>query len=148
MMKQVKIRIPLRILALVMGLFLSIGAYAQITVNGNVLDPTGEPVIGASVKVVGTTQGTVTDFDGNFTLENVPAGAKLAISSVGYETQEFTASSNMAVTLQENSQVLNDLVVIGYGVVKKSDLTGSVTALKPDGKNKGSGRQCSRHARW
>ena len=136
-MKQVNIRIPIRILTLVMGLFLSLGAYAQITVNGLVKDATGEPVIGASVRIVGTTQGTVTDFDGNFTLEGVPKGAKLQISSVGYDTQEVTAASEVIVTLAENTKMLESLVVIGYGVVKKNDLTGSVAALKPDSKNKG-----------
>ena len=136
-MKQVNIRIPFRILTLVMGLFLSLGAYAQITVNGIVKDATGEPVIGASVRVVGTQQGTVTDFDGLFTLEGVPQGAKLQISSIGYDTQEVTAASDVVVTLAESTQMLENLVVIGYGVVKKNDLTGSVAALKPDAKNKG-----------
>ena len=136
-MKQVNIRIPFRILTLVMGLFLSLGAYAQITVNGIVKDATGEPVIGASVRVVGSQQGTVTDFDGLFTLEGVPQGAKLLITSVGYDEHEVTASSEMVITLAESTQMLENLVVIGYGVVKKNDLTGSVTALKPDAKNKG-----------
>ena len=136
-MKQVNIRIPSRILALVMGLFLSLGAYAQITVNGIVKDATGEPVIGATVRVVGTQLGTATDFDGLFTLDGVPQGAKLLISSVGYEDHEATAASDMVITLAESTQMLENLVVIGYGVVKKNDLTGSVTALKPDAKNKG-----------
>ena len=136
-MKQVNFRIPFRILTLVMGLFLSLGAYAQITVNGLVKDATGEPVIGASVRVVGTQQGTVTDFDGLFTLEGVPQGAKLLITSVGYEDHEVTAASDLVITLAESTQMLENLVVIGYGVVKKNDLTGSVTALKPDAKNKG-----------
>ena len=136
-MKQVNIRIPIRILTLVMGLFLSLGAYAQITVNGLVKDATGEPVIGATVRVVGTQQGTVTDFDGLFTLEGVPQGAKLQISSIGYDTHEVTAASDLVITLAESTQMLQNLVVIGYGVVKKNDLTGSVAALKPDAKNKG-----------
>ena len=136
-MKQVNIRIPFRILTLVMGLFLSLGAYAQITVNGIVKDATGEPVIGASVRVVGTQQGTVTDFDGLFTLEGVPQGAKLQITSIGYEDHEVTAGTDLVITLAESTQMLENLVVIGYGVVKKNDLTGSVAALKPDAKNKG-----------
>ena len=136
-MKQVNIRIPIRILTLVMGLFLSLGAYAQITVNGIVKDATGEPVIGASVRVVGTQQGTVTDFDGLFTLEGVPQGAKLLITSIGYDDHEVTAGTDLVITLAESTQMLENLVVIGYGVVKKNDLTGSVTALKPDAKNKG-----------
>ena len=112
-MKQVNIRIPFRILTLVMGLFLSLGAYAQITVNGLVKDATGEPVIGASVRVVGTQQGTTTDFDGLFTLDGVPQGAKLQISSIGYDTQEMTAASDMVITLTESTQMLENLVVIG-----------------------------------
>ena len=137
MMKQVNIRIPSRILCLVMGLFLSLGAYAQITVQGIVKDATGEPVIGASVRVVGTTQGTVTDFDGNFTLEGVKQGAMLQVTSIGYQAQEVAAAPNVIVTMTDDTQMLDNIVVIGYGVAKKSDLTGSVTALKPDAKNKG-----------
>ena len=137
MMKQVNFRIPLRVLTLLMGLMISISAFAQITVNGNVKDATGEPVIGASVRVVGTTIGTTTDFDGNFTLSNVQQGAKLQVSYVGCQTQEVAAAPNVQVTLQDDSQILNEVVVIGYGVAKKKDLTGSVTALKPDTKNKG-----------
>ena len=137
MMKQVNFRIPLRVLTLLMGLMVSISAFAQITVQGNVKDATGEPVIGASVRVVGTTIGTTTDFDGNFTLSNVQQGAKLQVSYVGCQTQEVAAAPNVQVTLQDDSQILNEVVVIGYGVAKKKDLTGSVTALKPDTKNKG-----------
>ena len=137
MMKQVNLRIPARILTLVMGLILSLGAYAQITVQGIVKDETGEGVIGASVRVVGTTQGTVTDFDGNFTLNNVPKGAKLLITSIGYEDQEVLAEESLVITMGDNATTLNEIVVIGYGVARKSDLTGSVTALKPDAKNKG-----------
>ncbi|MBQ0069361.1 MAG: TonB-dependent receptor [Bacteroidales bacterium] len=136
-MKQETFKIPARLLALVMGLLLSIGAYAQITVNGIVKDATGEPVIGASVRVVGTQTGTVTDFDGNFTLNNVKQGAKLQVTSIGYQAQEVAAAPQLEIVMNDDSQVLENLVVIGYGVVKKSDVTGSVTALKPDSKNKG-----------
>ena len=127
----------MRVLTLVMGLFLSLGAFAQITVQGLVKDATGEGVIGASIRVVGTNQGTVTDFDGNFTLSNVPAGATLQVSSIGYVTQEVVAAPEMVIELQDNTQTLNEVVVIGYGVARKSDLTGSVTAMRPDSKNKG-----------
>ncbi|MBQ9575652.1 MAG: carboxypeptidase-like regulatory domain-containing protein, partial [Muribaculaceae bacterium] len=109
-MKQVNIRIPFRILTLVMGLFLSLGAYAQIAVNGVVKDATGEPVIGATVRVVGTQMGTATDFDGLFTLDGVPEGAKLLVSSVGYEDHEVTAASDMVITLAESTQMLENLV--------------------------------------
>ena len=137
MKKQVTLRIPTRILALVMGLFLSLGAFAQITVQGLVKDATGEGVIGASIRVVGTSIGTVTDFDGNFELQNVPSGAMLQVSSIGYITQEVVAAPQMVIELQDNTTTLNEVVVIGYGVAKKSDLTGSVTAMRPDTKNKG-----------
>ena len=135
-MKQVNIRIPQRILALMMGLFLSIGAYAQITVQGHVKDATGEPVIGATVTVVGTTNTVATDFDGNFTI-TAPKGAQLQVSSIGLQSQIVTAAPNLVIELLEDSQMLENVVVIGYGTVKKNDLTGSVTALHPDSKNKG-----------
>ena len=135
-MKQVNIRIPQRILALMMGLFLSIGAYAQITVQGHVKDATGEPVIGATITVVGTTNTVATDFDGNFTI-TAPKGAQLQVSSIGLQDQIVTAAPTLVIEMLDDAQVLENVVVIGYGTVKKSDLTGSVTALKPDAKNKG-----------
>ena len=137
-MKQVKFNMPQRMLALICGLILSVSAFAQqITVNGHVKDATEEPIIGATVRIVGQTGGVITDIDGNFTLQ-APTGATLSVSYIGYETQEVTAASNVVITLQEDTErSLNEVVVIGYGVAKKSDLTGSVAALKPDAKNKG-----------
>lgn len=99
-------------------------------------DTTGEPVIGANVLVKGTTNGTITDFDGNFML-NVPKDAILSVSFVGYKSAEVKAASTVMVTLEDDSQVLDAVVVIGYGSVKKNDMTGSVTAIKPDKLNKG-----------
>ena len=125
------------LLTLLVGLFLSIGAFAQqIAVKGHVKDTTGEPVIGANVLVKGTTNGTITDFDGNFML-NVPKDAILSVSFVGYKTAEVKAAPTVMVTLEDDSQVLDAVVVIGYGSVKKNDMTGSVTAIKPDKLNKG-----------
>ena len=125
------------LLVLLVGLFLSIGAFAQqIAVKGHVKDTTGEPVIGANVLVKGTTNGTITDFDGNFML-NVPKDAILSVSFVGYKTAEVKAAPTVMVTLEDDSQVLDAVVVIGYGSVKKNDMTGSVTAIKPDKMNKG-----------
>jgi iron complex outermembrane receptor protein len=118
-------------------LFFALGASAQqITVKGHVKDVTGEPVIGANVLEKGTTTGTITDVDGNFTL-SVKQGALLTISFVGYKTQEVKATPTLTVTLTDDSQLLNDVVVIGYGTVKKNDATGSVTAIKPDELSKG-----------
>lgn len=136
MMKQVKFRIPLRMMAVLFGLVLSIGAFAQITVNGHVKDATGEPIIGATIRVAGEQGGTVSDFDGNFTIK-APQGATLNVSYVGYQPATVKAAPNVVVTLQDDSKVLENVVVIGYGRAKKNDLTGSVTAIKPDDMNKG-----------
>nr|WP_311150350.1 TonB-dependent receptor [uncultured Prevotella sp.] len=136
-MKQVKCKFPVRILTLLLGLFLSVSAFAQSTITGQVKDATGEPVIGASVLINGTSNGTVTDLDGNFSV-SVQPGATLTISYIGFQKQQVAAANGMVITLQEDqAQQMNEVVVIGYGAVKKSDLTGSVTALKPDSKNKG-----------
>ena len=136
MMKQVNIKTPLRMLALFLVLFLSVGAFAQIDVKGHVKDAQGEPIIGATVRVANTQNATVTDFDGNFALK-ANQGADISISYIGYQTQTVKAAPSLEITLLEDATMLNDVVVIGYGAVKKSDLTGSVTALKPDSKNKG-----------
>ena len=136
-MKQVKCKFPVRMLTLLLGLFLSVSAFAQSTITGQVKDATGEPVIGASVLINGTSNGTVTDLDGNFSI-SVQPGATLTISYIGFQKQQVAAANGMVITLQEDqAQQMNEVVVIGYGAVKKSDLTGSVTALKPDSKNKG-----------
>ncbi len=136
-MKQVEFKIPVRMLTFLLGLFLSISAFAQqITVNGHVKDATGEDIIGATVRVVGQQGGVITDFDGNFSIE-AKQGDKLQISYIGYETQEVAAAPRVEVILRDDSHALNEVVVIGYGVARKNDLTGSVTALKPDEKNHG-----------
>ena len=136
MMKQVNIQVPLRMLGLLLGLFLSVGAFAQIDVKGHVKDATGEPIIGATVRVDGTQTATVTDFDGNFALK-ANQGADITITYIGYQPQTVKAAPTVEVILQDDAAVLNEVVVIGYGAVRKSDLTGSVTAMKPDTKNKG-----------
>ena len=137
-MKQVKFKLPLRIFTLLCGMILTASAFAQqITVNGHVKDATGEAVIGATIRVVGASGGTITDFDGNFTL-NANQGDKISISYIGYEEAIVAAAPNLNVLLKEDvAQSLNEVVVIGYGVAKKNDLTGSVTAMKPDEKNHG-----------
>ena len=135
-MKQVNIQIPLRMLGLILGLFLSVGAFAQIEVKGHVKDATGEPIIGATVRVEGTQTATITDFDGNFVLK-ANQGDDITVSYIVYQPQTVKAAPTVEIILQDDAAVLNEVVVIGYGAVKKSDLTGSVTALKPDTKNKG-----------
>ena len=136
-MKQVNIQIPSRMLALLVGLLLTVGAFAQqITVKGHVKDATGEPIIGATVKVAGAQQGTVSDFDGNFTLK-ADQGQTLSVSYIGYQTATVKAAPSIQVTLLDDQTVLQDVVVIGYGTVKKSDATGSVMSVEADQLNKG-----------
>ena len=135
-MKQVLFTIPQRAMMLLFGLMLSVGAFAQITVNGLVKDATGEGVIGATVRVVGQEGGTVTDFEGKFVIK-CAEGASLQISSVGYQTATVQAKPEVIVVLKDDAQMLENVVVIGYGTAKKNDLTGSVTAIKPDEKNRG-----------
>lgn len=104
------------------------------TIKGQILDETGESMIGVSVLVKGTTIGTVTDFDGNYTLE-VPSGKEyniLEISYIGYKTKEITIGNNSLINIkmEPDTQALDEVVVIGYGTVKKRDLTGAVASMK------------------
>ena len=135
-MKQVNIQFPLRMLGLLLGLFLSVGAFAQIDVKGHVKDATGEPIIGATVRVANSQAATITDFDGNFVLK-ANQGADITISYVGYQAATVKAAPNLTVTLQDDQTILQDVVVIGYGTVKKSDATGSVMSVEADQLNKG-----------
>ena len=106
-------------------------AFAQGKVSGTVVDDTGEAIIGASVVVKGTGNGTVTDIDGNYTILNVPQGATLVFSYVGYRTQNITVAGNsqINVTMVEDKQSLDEVVVVGYGVQRKSDVTGALTRV-------------------
>lgn len=120
-----------RFLFIMIGLFISLGAFAQqITVKGHVKDDTGEPVIGASVLESKTVNGTITDIDGNFVL-TVPSNSVLTISFIGYATQEVTVNgkTSLTVVLKEDAKVLDEVVVVGYGTMKKSDLTGAVSSV-------------------
>ena len=135
-MKQVKIKLPLRALTLAGGLLLTVSSFAQTNaIKGHVKDASGEPVMGATITVNGKAVG-ITDMDGNFSVDAAP-GTNLTFTYLGMTPQTVKASKEMSITLQDDSKALNEVVVIGYGVAKKSDLTGSVTAIKPDSKNKG-----------
>ena len=105
--------------------------YAQTEITGTVVDETGEGVIGATVKEKGTSNGTVTDFDGNFTMK-VAAGTTLVISYIGYDNVEMAAANGMKVQLKENASELAEVVVTGYQSQRKADLTGSVAVVKTD----------------
>ena len=106
-------------------------ALAQKTVKGTVKDATGDPVIGANVLEKGTNNGTITDFEGNYTLTNVKANGTLVFSYIGYVSQEIKVNGQTTVnaTIEEDSKNLEEVVVIGYGAVKKKDLTGSVASV-------------------
>ena len=121
-------------MALIGFLLLIVGTVQAQTVKGNVVDATGEPVIGATVKESGLpSNGAVTDLDGNFTLQLKGKSKKVEISFIGLKTQTVDVSKgNVKVTMQDDATSLNDVVVIGYGTVRKKDLTGSVASIGAD----------------
>lgn len=120
-----------------MALALMFSVAIQAQIKGTVLEEaTGEPAIGASILQVGTTNGVITDFDGNFEL-NVPEGAQLQISYMGFATQTLPAKNGMVVRLAEDTHVLQEVVAIGYGSQKKKEVTGSVASVKAEDFNAG-----------
>ena len=120
------------LLTLLASIVVSITAFAQKQhFSGTVFDEEGLPVIGASVVEKGTSNGAVTDFDGNFTVEVEP-GATLVVSYVGYSNVEVQAAPSMRITLKEDSQLLDNVVVIGYGVQKKSVVTAAIAKVSAD----------------
>ena len=112
---------------------LPLGAWAQNIVKGTVNDSAGEPIIGATVKVNGTQRGAITDLNGQFSIAAAP-NASLTISYIGYETQTVNVEGRkqITITLKDDSKVIDEVVVVGYGVQKKSDLTGAVASIKSD----------------
>ena len=124
-------RLAVAMLCFLLGLPLMLVQAQQLTVKGHVKDTTGEPMIGVSVLEKGTSNGIITDIDGNFTLQ-VNQGATLVLSYIGYVTQELKAPATMNVILKEDSQALEEVVVVGYGVQKKSSLTGAVSQVKAE----------------
>ena len=135
-MKQVKIKLPLRALTLAGGLLLTVSSFAQTNaIKGHVKDASGEPIMGATITVNGKAVG-ITDMDGNFSVDAAP-GANLTFTYLGMTPKTIKATSNMMITLVDDQKSLNEVVVIGYGRAKKNDLTGSVTAIKPDEMSKG-----------
>ena len=128
-MKKFKVLIS----GLVLALLCTMSTLAQVQVSGTVTDNVlGEPIIGASVVEVGTTNGTITDLDGNFSLQ-VKSGAQLQFSFVGYVTQVLAAAPNMNVVLAEDNELLEEVVVTGYTTQRKADLTGSVAVVQTKG---------------
>ena len=117
-------------------MFFALDVSAQATINGQVKDETGDGVIGASVVVKGTSNGTVTDFDGNFSLKCKP-GATLVFTYIGFNPQELPAKNGMEVTLKEDVAQLNEVVVVGYGSMAKKEISSSVVQINKDQFNQG-----------
>ena len=121
-----------RLLSLLLTVMLAIAAFAQNqTFTGTIVDTNGEPVIGATIVQKGTSNTTVTDLDGRFSI-NAPAGAELEITYVGYGKQTVLARQNMSIVLTEDAELLNEVVVIGYGVQKKSVVTASIAKVSSE----------------
>ena len=132
-MLKKKLQIAKSIVLMLCALFVSLGANAQNrSISGKIVDTSGQPVIGAAVTVVGNTSiGAATDLDGNFTL-SVPAGSSISIESIGYKAQTFVVGNQSVfnVTLEDDTEMLEETVVIGYGVQRKSDVTGAIASVK------------------
>ena len=122
----------IRFLVLFVALLVSSMTFAQnVTYSGTVVDETGEPVIGASVVQKGTAQGSVTDLDGHFSV-SAASGSTLVVSYIGYVSQDVKAANNMRIVLKPNNETLNEVVVIGYGVQKKSVVTASIAKVSSE----------------
>lgn len=135
-MKKMKVRfLHLLLLGLTMNLFLASSAFSQQNISGTVIDESGETIIGANVVETGSvSNGTITDIDGKFTLSVAGSDASLTVSYIGYQsvTYSLNGQTNVTITLKEDLQNLDEVVVVGYGVVRKRDLTGSVASVKGD----------------
>ena len=125
-----------RLLMMLAVMFFALDVSAQTTINGQVKDETGDGVIGASVVEKGTSNGTVTDFDGNFSLKCKP-GATLVFTYIGFNPQELPAKNGMEVTLKEDVAQLNEVVVVGYGSMAKKEISSSVVQINKDQFNQG-----------
>ena len=119
-------------MVLLVALIFGWQAFAQSTITGTVTDETGEPLVGAYVLVKGTNSGTMTDFDGNYSLPNVKQGAVLVYSMIGYASQEVPVGTRgvINVVMKNDTNYLDDVVVVAYGTARKKDLTGAMTAIK------------------
>ena len=125
-----------RTLTLALLLMVTTVAWAQQRIGGTVRDAKGEALIGVSVKEAGTSNGTTTNMNGQFTL-NVRQGANLEFSYIGYNPQTLRAQNGMTVTLQEDNQLIDEVVVVGYGTMRRKDVTSSITTVKAEDLNRG-----------
>ena len=133
----------LRILCIcVIQLFLSAVAFAQTQVTGHVADVRGEDIIGANVTVKGTSNGTITDIDGNFTINVDDKNGTLAVSFIGYKTKEVKIGekARLQIVLEEDTETLDEVVVVGYGTQTKKSLTGAISDVKSDALTRSAGQ--------
>ena len=123
-------------------------AQQQTTCKGNIMDTNGDPIIGASIVVIGQKKATISDMEGNFTLPDVATGTTLTISYVGYKTQTVVWNGkDLSITLHEDAESLEDVVVVGYGTQKKVNLTGAVSVVSKktlESRGTGIARCCTR----
>ncbi len=110
---------------------------AKVLVQGVVVDEAGIPVIGANVLVKGTAYGTTTDIDGNFSLPDVSDSATLVVSYIGFQTIEVKAASDLRIVLKEDAELLDEVVVVGYGTMRRKDVTSSISTVQADDLNQG-----------
>ena len=112
-------------------LFLGAQVFAQNAVSGKVTDQSGEPLVGVNVLVKGTTNGTMTDYNGNWSLNNLKQGSVLVFSSIGFASQEITVGSQQTINVQlkDDSAFLDEVVVVGYGTARKKDVSGAIASV-------------------
>lgn len=126
-------RFSLRLLVIALLTFVASAAFAQGKLTGTVVDDTGQPVVGASVQIKGTNIGAITDLDGRFTIQNSPAKGQLVVSYIGFKSQTLPlGKTSYEITLKEDYEQLDELVVVGYGVQRKSDVTGALTRVNAE----------------
>ncbi len=134
--KNKLLHVSIRFMLLIVFIIVNVSTYAQVsrTITGLIKDKTGEPIIGATIAEKSTTRGTITDFDGHFTLKGVTSNSELTISYIGFNTKVIKVGNknHFVIVMTEDTQSLDEVVVVGYGVQRKSDLTGAVASVKAD----------------
>lgn len=128
-----------RVLLFIAGFLMTAASFAQMTVSGSVTDESGEPIIGANVIVIGTSTGTVTDIDGNYSVSNVSSGASLKVSYIGYKTEEVVVGGRSKINFQlkPDNELLDEVIVVGYAVGSKRTVSGAIDRVKKEDMNKG-----------
>ena len=128
-----------RVLLFIAGFLMTAASFAQMTVSGSVTDESGEPIIGANVIVIGTSTGTVTDIDGNYSVSNVSSGASLKVSYIGYKSEEAAVGGRSKINFQlkPDNELLDEVIVVGYAVGSKRTVSGAIDRVKKEDMNKG-----------